>query len=187
MAWIQTIEPEAADDELRAIYDRVISSRGKLSDIMRVQSLAPTALAAHLDLYLALLFGRSPLTRADREAIAVVVSMANRCEYCVQHHRAALQAHWKDPAAVRQLVEDPQHGELDRRLRAILEYAIKITRAIDEVQERDIEKLRGHGLTDEEILHVNLIAAYFNYVNRIAIGLGLSPTAAEVDGYRYGT
>ncbi len=186
MAWIRTIEPEAADDELRAIYDRVISSRGKLSDIMCVQSLAPRAMAAHLDLYLALLYSRSPLTRAEREAIALVVSAANRCEYCIQHHRTALEAHWKDPTAVRRLIEDFEHGELDSRLRAILNYAIKITRAAHEMQELDVEELRRHGLTDEAILHVNLIAAYFNYVNRIATGLGLSPTAAEVEGYQYG-
>ncbi|MGH7502444.1 MAG: peroxidase-related enzyme [Longimicrobiales bacterium] len=186
MAWIRTVDPDAADEELRGVYDGVVSSRGKLSDIMRVQSLAPRAMAAHLDLYLALLFGRSPLTRAEREAIAVTVSVANRCEYCVQHHRAALLAHLRDEDAVRRIVEDFEKAGLDHRLVAMLRYATKLTRSIDEVGESDIDALRERGLTDEEILHVNLITSYFNYVNRIATGLGLTPGAGEVDGYKYG-
>jgi alkylhydroperoxidase family enzyme len=45
--------------------------------------------------------------------------------------------------------------------------------------------LREQGLGDEEILAVNLIVAYFNFINRIAQGLGVEVTAEEVQGYRY--
>jgi len=185
MAWIRTIDPEEAGEALRAVYERVISSRGKLSDIMRVQSLAPRAMAAHLDLYLALLFGPGPLSRAEREAIAVAVSTANGCEYCVQHHTAALRAHRRDADAVRGAAADAGAGELEPRLAAMLGYAVKLTRSLEDVREADVEALRANGLSDEEILHVNLVASYFNYVNRIASGLGLSPRPAEVEGYRY--
>jgi uncharacterized peroxidase-related enzyme len=170
---------------LHGIYERVVSSRGKLSDIMRVQSLAPRAMAAHLDLYLVLMFGHSPLTRAEREAIAVAVSVANGCEYCIQHHRVALRALLHDEETVRRILEDFERAPLAPRLHAILTYAVKLTRSIHDVRQSDVEGLRRHGLTDEEILHVNLIASYFNYVNRIATGLGLAPSGEEVEGYRY--
>ncbi len=186
MAWIRTIEPESAGEELREIYDRVVSSRGKLSDIMRVQSLAPRAMAAHLDLYLALLYGRSPLSRVEREAIAVVVSVANRCEYCIQHHRAALLAHLRDDNVVQRITSDFESAGLDQRLVATLRYAVKLTRSIHDLSESDVDAMREQGLNDEEILHVNLIASYFNYVNRIATGLGLTPAPTEVKGYHYG-
>jgi uncharacterized peroxidase-related enzyme len=143
-------------------------------------------MAAHLDLYMALLFGPSALTRAERETIAVVVSVANRCEYCTAHHRAALLAHWRDENAVDQLIENPEGAELSVRGRAMVGYALKLTRSISAMLETDVAQLRDAGLTDEEILHVNMITAYFNFVNRLAEGLGVKPSPDEVDGYQYG-
>jgi len=183
--WIRTVDLDEADGPLREICERVISERGKLSDIMRVQSLAPGAMGAHLDLYLALLFGRSPLSRPDREAIAVAVSLANGCEYCIQHHSAALAALRRDPEPIRRFVDGTGNAGLDSRLEAILRYAVRLTASLEDIGEADVESLRDAGLSDEAILHVNLIASYFNYVNRIATGLGLRPSPEEVGGYRY--
>ncbi len=183
--WIRTIEPEDATADLRTVYDRVMSSRGKLSDIMRVQSLAPRAMAAHLDLYMALMFGRSTLAREEREAIAVAVSAANGCAYCVAHHEAALQAYWRDADRVRRFTAGPESADISDRLRAAVRYAVKLTREIHDMAEADVEDLRGAGLTDEEILQVNMIAAYFNFVNRLAEGLGVTPRPEEVAGYAY--
>lgn len=53
------------------------------------------------------------------------------------------------------------------------------------MEERDVENLRGHGLADDDVLSVNLIASYFNFVNRIALGLGVKQTPDEVSGYAY--
>ncbi len=74
MAWIDEIEAEDASGELKQIYEHLIAKRGKVSNIMKVHSLNPSAMQKHLDLYLHLLFGRSKLSRSEREAIAVAVS-----------------------------------------------------------------------------------------------------------------
>ncbi|MDQ3522084.1 MAG: carboxymuconolactone decarboxylase family protein, partial [Gemmatimonadota bacterium] len=63
-------------------------------------SLHPAAMQAHMDLYMAVMFQRSGISREERELIAVVVSAANRCAYCVSHHAAALNAYWKDQERV---------------------------------------------------------------------------------------
>lgn len=183
--WISTVEPEAADAELRRVYEHVASSRGKLSDIMRVQSLRPNAMAAHLDLYLELMFGPSSLSRDEREAIAVAVSAANGCEYCVAHHRAALLAYWRDETRVARLVDSPTDAGLPPRLDAMVRYARRLTDSIHAVDETDVDALRAASITDQEILHINLIVAYFNFVNRIAVGLGVVPRPEEIAGYRY--
>lgn len=183
--WISTIEPDAAEADLQRLYERIASSRGKVSDIMRVQSLRPNAMAAHLDLYLELMFGASSLSRDEREAIAVAVSAANGCDYCVAHHRAALMAYWRDETRVARFADDPASADLPPRLDAMVRYARKLTDSIHGLEDTDVDALRGVGLTDEEILHVNLIVAYFNFVNRIAVGLGVAPRAEEVAGYRY--
>lgn len=185
MAWIREIPESDADGELQRVYANVRSARGKLSNIMKVQSLSPPAMKAHLDLYMALMFDRSGLSRAERELIAVVVSATNDCAYCVAHHRAALGAYWKDEDRVRRASEDYRSAGVSPRERAILDYAVLLTRRPGAIGESHVAAMREVGLTDEEILSVNLITGYFNFVNRIATGLGVELSASESGGYRY--
>lgn len=185
MAWIRTVDEDNAGEHLSRVYARIRKDRGKLSNIMQVQSLQPSAMEAHMDLYMAVMFGRSGLSREEREMIAVVVSAANGCDYCVRHHAAALDAYWRDQALVKRFASDYRSGELSGRIRAVLDYADALTRSPASVAETHIRALREQGLEDDEVLAVNLIVAYFNFVNRIAQGLGVEATPDEVSGYRY--
>jgi uncharacterized peroxidase-related enzyme len=185
MTWIEVIDEGEASVELKAVYERIKGARGKLSNIMQVQSLNPKAMAAHLDLYMALLFDRSGLTRAERELLAVVVSAANDCEYCVSHHATALQAYWKDEARVRAAIHDHTAVSLSPRERAMADYAAVLTRDPGSVAEEHVLAMRAQGLSDAEILNVNMVAAYFNFVNRIAEGLDVDFSPEETAGYRY--
>jgi len=81
MSWIKIIEEEEADDELRQAYGAVGAARGEVANILKVHSLRPEVMTAHLALYRELMFGRSELTRAECELVAVSVSVANRCHY----------------------------------------------------------------------------------------------------------
>ncbi|WP_397546490.1 peroxidase-related enzyme [Rhodothermus marinus] len=185
MAWIEIIPEEAATGELKTLYEEIRQRRGKISNILAVHSLHPGALRAHLELYLQVMFSRSGLSRAERELIAVVVSATNHCTYCVQHHAEALKAYWKDPEQVAQAVRDYRELALPERTRALLDHAVKLTRTPEQVTEGDVQRLRALGWTDRDILDLTLIVAYFNFVNRIALGLGVTPTPEEVQGYRY--
>ncbi len=185
MPWIRTNDESSAGDDLARVYERIRGERGKLSNIMRIQSLHPAAMQAHMDLYMAVMFQRSGISREERELIAVVVSAANRCAYCVSHHAAALNAYWKDEARLLKLAEDHRAVELSPRTRAMIEYAEALTRTPGEVTKGHLQAMRGQKLTDEDILAVNLVAAYFSFVNRIALGLGVKHSEEEVGGYRY--
>ncbi len=81
MAWIKVIEEPDADEALREAYREAARARGQVANILKVHSVHPEAMTAHLALYRELMFGRSELTRAERELIAVAVSAANRCHY----------------------------------------------------------------------------------------------------------
>ncbi len=81
MAWIKVIDEEQADDKLREAYDQVSNARGTVANILKIHSLHPKVMTAHLALYRELMFGPSELTRAEREMIAVSVSVANHCHY----------------------------------------------------------------------------------------------------------
>ncbi len=98
MAWIRTVPPGEASGELREAYEGVAKSRGKVANVVAVHGLNPRALNAMMDLYLAIMYGPSPLPRSQREMIATAVSSANGCGYCVSHHAEALRVTAKDDA-----------------------------------------------------------------------------------------
>ncbi len=186
MTWIDTIDEEAAQGELADVYQKLISTRGKASNIMRAQSLNPEAMDAHLDLYLAVMFDDSGLSREERELIAVAVSAANDCSYCITHHANALSAYWGDDEKVARFAANPALFDgLDDRQRLLADYALQLTAQPSALTEAVVEELRAAGLDDDEILCANLVVGYFNFVNRIALGLGVGTSSDEADGYNY--
>lgn len=73
-------------------------------------------------------------------------------------------------AALRQ---DHTRADLSADDRAMLDYAAKLTRHADRVTREDLDALRRVGFDDRAILQINLIASWFNYINRVADGLGV--------------
>ena len=80
-AWIDMIERADATGALREFYDRWHRPDGDVDNILKIHSLNPGSLKGHFDFYRHLMRGTSPLSRAQREMIAVVVSVANGCHY----------------------------------------------------------------------------------------------------------
>lgn len=183
MSWIEEIEESAAGGDLAEIYADLIEKRGKVANILKVHSLNPTAMSNHVDLYMTLMFGESGLSRAEREAIAVVVSATNECAYCVKHHAEAL-SQFIHGDVLNILVEADGLETLEPRLSNIVRYAEKLTSAPGAMTEIDLGELRAVGLDDKDILDVTLIVGYFNFVNRIAVGLGVTYSDEEVAGYK---
>lgn len=156
--WIESISPAHATGELNELYDRIGGARGGVAQVHQTQSLNPRALATHYELYKAVMFQPSPLSRADREALAVAVSRANGCESCVAHHGAALR-----------------HLGVESTLpREVFEWATRLARAPESVSEADVAMLRAAGLSDRAILDAVLTVAYFSYANRLVMALGLA-------------
>ena len=183
MSWINEVETDKADGRLAEIYEELIEKRGKVSNILSVHSLNPEAMAGHLNLYVTIMFGKSGLSRAEREAIGVVVSAENDCEYCVDHHVEALKHYIKDEETLGMLRTADGLETLEPRLSNIVRHAEKLTSAPEAMTESDLGELRAVGLSDRDILDLTLITAYFNFVNRIALGLGVEITPGEVSGY----
>jgi len=184
MAWIAQIEAEDADGELARVYGELIENRGKISNILKVHSLNPAALRDHLHLYMTLMFGKSGLSRAEREAIAVVVSASNDCEYCVAHHTEALKRYVRDEETLTTLARAENLDSLEPRLGNIVMHAEKLNEAPGAMTESDLHDLRAVGLSDRDILDLTLIVGYFNFVNRVAMGLGVALAPGELSGYR---
>lgn len=185
MAYIKVIHEANAGDKLKEIYDDIIKTRGKLSNIMKIHSLLPNTMVEHMNLYKSIMFGKSNLSRELKEMIAVVVSVANRCEYCINHHAEALNFYWKDKDRLKSFIKDFRSIDAEPGIKLLLEYATELTISPNQITQTTIDEIKSSGWSDEDILTVNLIISYFNFVNRIALGLGVEFSEEEVTGYQY--
>ena len=184
MSWIKEVEVSEAEGKLAETYAALLKQRGKVANILKVHSLNPEAMGDHLDLYMTIMFGKSGLSRAEREAIAVVVSASNDCDYCVNHHAEALRGYIKDEEVIGLLMSSDGLETLEPRLSNIVRHAEKLTTAPGAMTESDLTELRAVNLSDRDILDLTLVVGYFNFVNRIALGLGVAYNDDELSGYR---
>lgn len=186
-AWIRMVSDEDADADLRAALDMARTPHGTVDNVMRVHSLRPNTMRGHVILYRAALHDdANTLPMWLQEVIASYVSILNDCPY-------SLANHWKNAAhligdaaradAIRAALDArrPQDA-LGARELALMRYAEKLTVSPGTMREADVAALREAGLDDGEILEANQIVGYFNYVNRLLNGLGVS-TAGDVVGY----
>ncbi|MGB2580950.1 MAG: peroxidase-related enzyme [Thermoplasmata archaeon] len=185
MAWINTIEHEEASGKTKEVYDRILKEREHIANIFLAQGMEPAVLEKNMELYLEILMGEGPLTREEREMIAVIVSAANRCAYGAVHHSEALETVEHDSDALHSLIKEYSQKAETPRNKALLAYAAKITLDPKDITSDDIGDLREAGLNDGEILRATLVAAYFNFSNRISLSLGVELERGKTRSYRY--
>jgi uncharacterized peroxidase-related enzyme len=167
-------------DEIKELWALPLEKLGFVPNVLRVFALRPQHLLKWWDYYDELLRGESGLTKTQREMIAVVVSSTNRCHYCIVSHSAALRKLTKDPALSDQIASDYTAADLEPRERAMLDFAVKLTKASADMTDADVDALREAGWTDEDIFDIAQVAAMFNFTNRLASGLGWEPNPEYV-------
>ena len=183
MTWIKTVGPEEATGRTKQVYENIVAKRGGIANVFIAEGMDPEVLAHQVDLYMELMLGTGPLSREEREMIAVVVSAANKSPYGTIHHSEALEKVENDPEALEKVLKEFSGKKASPRTKALLSYAAKITLDPEDVTGDDIKDLREAGLTDQEILRANLIASYFNFLNRVTLGLGVEMEKSRT--YRY--
>lgn len=186
-AWIRMIPDEEADAALKEVLDLARTPHGTVDNVMRVHSLRPNTMRGHVVLYRAALHdAANTIPMWLQETISSYVSILNTCPY-------SLANHWKN---ARHLIGDDARADaIDAALQArapetvfdgaelaLMRYAEKLTTAPGQMREADVAALRDAGLDDGQILEANQIVGYFNYVNRLLNGLGVT-TDGDVVGY----
>ena len=81
MAYLRLVDERDASGLLKEEYDAAVARAGKVFNIVKAMSLRPGVLRRSMQLYREVMFGRSGLSRIERELLAVVVSRANDCHY----------------------------------------------------------------------------------------------------------
>jgi uncharacterized peroxidase-related enzyme len=107
--------------------------------------------------------------------VVVATSAENGCLYCVVAHGAIARIRSKNPYISDQLATDWRKADLDERQYAIVAAAVKLTTRPQEVVDADLEGLREHGLTEEDVYDVGAITAFFAMSNRLVHWSGLMP------------
>ena len=148
---------------------------GLIPNVLRAYSFDIEKLNAFTSLYNNLMLGDSGLSKLERELIAVAVSSANRCYYCVVAHGAAVRELSGDAELGDAVAVNYRAANLDGRRRAMLDFSVKLTEKSHEVEEGDRRKLREAGFSDREIWDIASVAAFFNMTNRVATATEMRP------------
>ena len=188
-AWIEMVSDEDASQELMEVLNLSRTPHGTVYNVMRIHSLRTNTMKGHVTLYPAALHDEAnKIPMWFQETISSYVSMLNNCDY-------SLANHWKNAVHLMDSKQDSAKIELALREKcpekvfegeclAMLEYAGKLTLNPGDMIEKDVEKLRNHGIDDGKILELNQIVGYFNYVNRLLNGLGVKTTGDTVGFYK---
>ena len=195
MARIKTIGLDEADEKLKKILAEVRASYPKEyngpapgmpgldESIIESHTLIPDALYHSFMALSSMMSPDLPLSRREHELIASMVSLTNGCYYCGESHLDFLQKVTLDDNLITALRNDYTTAPITEAERVMLDYVVQLTKAAFKITPKYHERLREVGFDDQGILQITLIAAWFNYINRIAdsLGVGRDQAAAKVN------
>ena len=175
ITWLRVPDESELPPEVLELWAPSLEKLGFVPNVLRTYALRPTHLVLWTAWFDEVMKAESGLTKAEREMIAVVVSVANDCAYCVASHSAVLRKLTKVPALADQIAADHGTAAIPDRMKAALDYAVALTRDPSSIREADVQALRDAGWTDEDIMDIAEITGLFNMSNRMASGLGWAP------------
>jgi len=162
--------------DLRGRILEVQEKAGFVPNVFLALAHRPAELRAFLAYHDALLLKEDGhLSKGEREMIIVATSGANNCLYCVVAHGAILRVYEKKPLLADQIAVNHRKADITPRQRAMLDFALKVTRASHDVGDADFEALRTHGFDDEDIWDIAAISAFFGLSNRMANVINMRP------------
>ena len=164
-------------DDIARYYEVCEEKLGMIPNVLAAYSFEPERLRGFSQMYNALMLGESELSKAEREMIAVVVSSLNHCYYCLVAHGATLRQLTGDPALAETIAANYRHADITPRQRAMLDFAVKVTKASSEIVEEDRQALRDAGFSNRGIWDVAEVAAFFNMSNRVSSAIAMKPNA----------
>ena len=163
--------PQDIRERILAVQDKA----GFVPNVFLALAHRPDEFRAFFAYHDALMEKAGPITKAEREMIVVATSGANQCQYCVVAHGAILRVRAKNPLVADQVAVNYRKADLTPRQRAMLDFAMKVSQRSNEISEADLEPLRAHGFSDEDLWDIAAISAFFALSNRMANFLNMRP------------
>ena len=163
------------DADMQKYFGVCEQKLGFVPNVLAAYSFDQAKLRAFVNLYNDLMLAESGLSKLEREMIAVVVSSANRCYYCLTAHGAAVRQLSADPELGEMLVMNWRTAPLPAWQRALLEFAHKLTVTPAEVGEADRARLREAGWSERDVWDAASVTGFFNFSNRVATATDMMP------------
>jgi len=171
---VQDLE-ETLDPEMKKYFALCEEKLGIIPNVLIAYASRPNKLRHFVSFYNEIMLGPSGLSKLDREMIALVVSSANHCYYCVVAHGQAVRKMSGEPELAEMLVTNYRVARLSERVKAMLDFSQKLTVTPNLIDDLDRKVLRDAGFTDDEIFDIADTAGFFNMSNRVASGLDIRP------------
>lgn len=173
MAFFGVIKDEEAQGETARLYDLIRPSyKGKVPDFFQAQGQMPQVMAAQLAFFGSIL-EEGALPRVLKEQVALVVSGINHSSYCIALHSDFLHNLNVPKGVGRKLALHYPEAPGTAAEQALYRFADKLTRQPGDISQSDVDELRRHGWTDNQMREAVLVVAAMNFANRVSAGLGL--------------
>ncbi|MGY1785015.1 peroxidase-related enzyme [Geodermatophilus sp. SYSU D00698] len=169
-------DPADLPPDLAGRHAEVEEKSGFLPNVFAALAWRPAEERAFLAMHDALMDKDTPgLSTGERELIVVATSAANDCAYCVVAHGAIARIRTRDPYLADLVAVDWRKAPLDDRVRAVLDVAVRLATDPATVTAADLDRLRAHGLTEDDVWDVGAITAFFALSNRLAHFAAIPP------------
>jgi uncharacterized peroxidase-related enzyme len=183
-SWLRLPESASREPEVLRLQEECRERLGFVRNFLRLP-FGPGRLALYQGYLDRLMRGADGhLPPLERELLALVTSVENRCEVCILSHAAALKKYGMNPLLVDTLALAWRRAELSPRQRALAEFASKLTLHPADVDATLMGGLRAAGFREEEIFEAIQIVAIYNSNNRINNALGMQPNAEARPGFQ---
>ena len=155
-------------DDLKNKILEVQDKSGLIPNVFLALAHRPEEFRAFFSYHDALMNKESGISKGEREMIVVATSALNECLYCVVAHGAILRIREKNSLIADQLATNYKKADITDRQRAMLDFAVKVSRHANTISDEDIQALAQHGFSDQDVWDIGSIAAFFALSNRLA-------------------
>jgi len=155
-------------EDIRETILAVQEKSGFVPNVFLALANRPDEFRAFFAYHDALMEKEGGLTKGEREMIVVATSAHNQCIYCVVAHGAILRIREKNPQLADQIASNYRKADITPRQKAMLDFALKVSKSSHEISNADIEDMRELGFSNDDIWDIGAISALFALSNRMA-------------------
>ena len=155
-------------EDIRETILAVQEKSGFVPNVFLALANRPDEFRAFFAYHEALMEKEGGLTKGEREMIVVATSAHNQCIYCVVAHGAILRIREKNPQLADQIATNYRKADITPRQKAMLDFALKVSKSSHEINNADIDDMRELGFSNDDIWDIGAISALFALSNRMA-------------------
>ena len=155
-------------EDIRETILAVQEKSGFVPNVFLALANRPDEFRAFFAYHDALMEKEGGLSKGEREMIVVATSAHNQCIYCVVAHGAILRIREKNPQLADQIASNYRKADITPRQKAMLDFALKVSKSSHEISNADIDDMRELGFSNDDIWDIGAISALFALSNRMA-------------------